>query len=254
MPPADISVDRPTTRASEKNGAFHAAACSGLATIRAGGTFIRTLALGASSRCASRVRRRLARASLASNSSIAAAAATCGRSAGGVRALRACVTSFLSTVLGPGSDVVGDIIRWILVLAASDEFAIDSSGVTGEACVEPAKQAARKFCSRSCPTTEQFRCRCMRQWRCTEQRSARCDKMSKAAGAVCVVDVWPSVIGRLCRCVPRALELRGHYDQRGFFQSNLICQQYSRLRSLKSHSIPMASFENLPNRFSRSKC
>lgn len=88
--------------------------------MRAGGTLTRTLALGGSSRWASRVRRRFARASLASNSSIAAAAAMCGRSAGVVRPLRACVTSFLSTVFDRESDVVGDIMMWILVLAARD--------------------------------------------------------------------------------------------------------------------------------------
>ena len=120
MPPADISVDRPTTNASEKNGAFQAADCSGFATMRAGGTLTRILALGGASRCASRVRRRLARASLASSSSIAAAAAMCGRSGGVVLALRAGVTSFLSTVFDRESDVVGDIMIWILALAARD--------------------------------------------------------------------------------------------------------------------------------------
>jgi len=159
MPPADMSVDRPTTRANEKNGAFHAAICKGFATMRAGGTVTRILAFGGSSRCASRVRRRLARASLASNSSIAAAAAMCGRSAGALRALRISVASFLSTVLDRELDVVGDIIIWILVLAASDSGAISNSGVTSEACAGQARQAARKSCLLICRTICELCCR-----------------------------------------------------------------------------------------------
>jgi len=147
--------------------------------MRAGGTLMRILALGGSSRSASRVRRRLARASFARSSSIAAAAATCGLVAGVVRADEL-AASFLSTVFDRRSDVVRDIIIWLLALPATDRSRCGSIDVSSVACVEQLRVATRKRKASACKQRDAAQNWCRSRRVLTGVRARRCVKIVRS--------------------------------------------------------------------------